>query len=61
VNEEHISVNSKLLYEKHQELNERLQSEVHRNSLGIAEIKGILQVHHQVPQRTRNKKNPRWY
>ena len=42
-NEEQITMNHNLLYEKHQEINERLHSEVHKNSIGLAEIKGILQ------------------
>ena len=41
-NEEEIRVNHKMLYEKHQELSDRMQSEVHRNALGIAEVKGML-------------------
>ena len=41
-NEEEIRVNQKMLYEKHRELSERMQSEVHRNALGLAEVKGML-------------------
>ena len=41
-NEEDIRVNQKMLYEKHRELSERLQCEVHRNALGLAEVKGML-------------------
>ena len=49
-NEEQILVNHNLLYEKHQEINNKLHTEVQKNSIGLAEIKGILI----------RKNTPRW-
>lgn len=41
-NKDQISMNHNLLYEKHQEINNKLHTEVQKNSIGLAEIKGIL-------------------
>lgn len=41
-NEDQISMNHNLLYEKHQEISDKLHTEVRKNSIGLAEIKGIL-------------------
>ena len=49
-NEEQISVNHNLLYEKHQEISDKLHTEVQKNSIGLAEIKGLLI----------RKKHPSW-
>ena len=49
-NENQITMNHNLLYEKHQEISNKLHTEVHKNSIGLAEIKGLLV----------RKKTPNW-
>lgn len=41
-NEDQILTNHNLLYEKNQEISDKLHSEVQKNSIGLAEIKGLL-------------------
>jgi septal ring factor EnvC (AmiA/AmiB activator) len=49
-NESQILLNHNLLYEKNQDISTRLQSEIQKNSIGLAEIKGILTVRMRSPK-----------
>jgi septal ring factor EnvC (AmiA/AmiB activator) len=52
-NESQILFNHNLLYEKNQDISTRLQSEIQKNSIGLAEIKGLLTVRMRSPKAER--------
>lgn len=51
-NAENILMNHNLLYEKHQEINEKIHNEVHKNSVELAEIKVILSHQSERPRKS---------